>query len=153
MEKMPRWEKLILLNDSKIEIHYNGNIYKGKLSDSGKFIEFPYRDNSRQAHSDLCDELFDNWRCKHFHAFKSFKNLPTNGAWPETKNPIGFAIEYMQTYGTGIIYDERTQVVPTLVGDTETSIIKIDEIKKKEDTSLNTNIFKQQVKPNYKFTL
>lgn len=153
MEKMPRWEKLILLNDSEIEIHYNGDIYKGALSHLGRFIEIFFKNSSRQNHYNLCDELFDDWRSKHFHAFESFKNPPTKGHWPETTDPIGFAIEYMKTYGTGIIYDGRTQVVPTLVGDTETYTIKIDEIKKKEDTSLNTNIFKQQVKPNYKFTL
>lgn len=149
---MPRWEKLKLLNDSKIEIHYDGDVYKGELSDSGKFIELNSRNNSRQIHALLCDELFDRWGNKHRNAFESFKNPISSGAWPETKDPIGFAIEYMKTYGTGIIYDERTQVVPTLIGDAEAWARKTDEIKKKED-SLDTNVFKQQVKPNYKFTL
>jgi hypothetical protein len=152
MGNMPRWDTLKLLNDSNIEIHYAGNVYKGKLSHTSLYIHILSRNNVCLNHSSLCEELFDDWRYKHCNAFKAFKNSATNGSWPETKDPIGFAIEYMKTYGTGIIYDERTKLEPTLVGDAKTCAGKIDEIKKKEN-SLDTNIFKQQVKPNYKFTL
>ena len=131
MEKMPRWEKLKLLNDSEIEICYKGDVYRGRLEDSSRYIQINYKNGISAWHPNTCEELFDDWQTKHIDAFKSFTNPPSKGSWPETKDPIGFAIEYMKTYGTGIIYDERTQVAPTFTGSLETCVTKIDEIKKK----------------------
>lgn len=97
---MVKWDKLVILDDSNIEIHLKGKVYIGHNYHYNPYFDF---DN----HLETCGLLFGSKSCVR-DDIKSKFNV-RDGYWPESDNPLDFAIRYFKANHTigGKIIDYR----------------------------------------------
>ena len=97
---MEKWDKLVILDDSCIEIYLKGKVYKGHNYAYNHYFDF-------SNHVETCNLLFGSKTCVR-DDIKSKFNV-RDGYWPESDNPLDFAIRYFKANHTrgGKILDFR----------------------------------------------
>ena len=97
---MGKWDKLVILDDSCIEIYLKGKVYEGRNYAYNHYFDF-------SNHVDTCNLLFGS-KTSARDDIKSKFNV-RDGYWPESDNPLDFAIRYFKANHTrgGKILDFR----------------------------------------------